>query len=103
LEVDAEARLQAECAFAEIDQELSRSGLISNCHIIACGDPAEEILKYADDLRVDLIAIGSHGRTGILRLIQGSVSQKVLDRAKCPVMTARVTDTRPGSSELKAA
>jgi len=43
----------------------------------------------ADELAVQLIAMGSHGRTGILRIFLGSVSRKVLDRAHCSVLIVR--------------
>ena len=36
--------------------------------------------------------MGMHGRTGALRFMLGSVSQKVLDNAKCPILIARITD-----------
>lgn len=53
------------------------------------GNPAEEILQTAELLGADLIFIGSHGRTGIKRLMLGSVSERVVREAKCPVMVVR--------------
>lgn len=53
------------------------------------GSPAFEILNMADDLKSDLIVVGSHGRSGISRLFLGSVSQKVVTEAKCSVRVAR--------------
>jgi hypothetical protein len=41
--------------------------------------------EQIDEMGANLIAIGSHGRTGVLRLLMGSVSRKVLDQARCPV------------------
>jgi nucleotide-binding universal stress UspA family protein len=54
------------------------------------GDPADEILKYADEIHAELIAMGSHGQSGIMRFLMGSVSRKVLDHAECPVLIARI-------------
>lgn len=53
------------------------------------GDPVEEILDLAADFGADLIVVGSHGRTGIKRLLLGSVSEAVVRRAGCPVIVAR--------------
>lgn len=53
------------------------------------GDPAHEILRFAEQENVDLIVMGTHGRRGLSRLVMGSVAESVLRRAKCPVLTVR--------------
>lgn len=53
------------------------------------GHPAAEICDYADEHDIDLIVMGSHGRTGIRRFLLGSVSQAVSSSAGCSVMIAR--------------
>jgi len=53
------------------------------------GSPAFEILSLSNQLRVDLIVVGSHGRSLMSRLFLGSVSQKVLTEARCSVRVAR--------------
>lgn len=53
------------------------------------GHPAEEILKEAKKSKVDLIIIGSHGRSGLSALLLGSVVQKVLSAATVPVLVIR--------------
>ena len=53
------------------------------------GKPATEILSLAADVGADLIFIGSHGATGVERLLLGSVSEQVVREAKCPVLVAR--------------
>jgi nucleotide-binding universal stress UspA family protein len=53
------------------------------------GHPADEVLALARDVGADLVLIGSHGRTGVDRLVLGSVSEKVAREAKCPVMVVR--------------
>jgi universal stress protein A len=50
------------------------------------GVPAETILRVADEEQVELIVMGSHGRTGLPRLLMGSVAESVLRRASCPVL-----------------
>lgn len=49
------------------------------------GHPSEEILKYSSENDVDLIVIGSHGRSALKRAFLGSVSQAVANQATCPV------------------
>jgi nucleotide-binding universal stress UspA family protein len=49
------------------------------------GDPAEQICAYADAINADQVVIGSHGKTGLGKLILGSVSTKVLERCQRPV------------------
>ncbi len=53
------------------------------------GHPATEILAVAEDVGADLLFIGSHGKTGIERFLLGSVSERVVREAKCPVMVVR--------------
>jgi nucleotide-binding universal stress UspA family protein len=53
------------------------------------GEPAAEILKVARDRHCDLIVMGTHGRTGLRHLLMGSVAEKVVRKACCPVLTAR--------------
>jgi nucleotide-binding universal stress UspA family protein len=53
------------------------------------GKPANEILGVASEVGADLIFIGSHGKTGVERFLLGSVSERVVREAQCPVMIAR--------------
>jgi nucleotide-binding universal stress UspA family protein len=52
------------------------------------GDPIQEILKAAGEGPADLITLGTHGRGGFQRMVLGSITEKVLRRAACPVLTA---------------
>lgn len=54
---------------------------------IAEGDPAAEIVRHAAERGVDLLVMGTHGRSGFDRLTLGSVAEKVLRKAPCPVLT----------------
>jgi nucleotide-binding universal stress UspA family protein len=56
---------------------------------IVVGEPAHEIVRLAEEDSGDLIVIGSHGRTGVTRLLMGSVAEAVVRRAKCPVLTVK--------------
>src|SRR5262249_46619147 len=53
------------------------------------GEPAAEILKIARDRHCDLIVMGTHGRTGLRHLLMGSIAEKVIRKAGCPVLTVR--------------
>jgi nucleotide-binding universal stress UspA family protein len=56
---------------------------------VVWGHPASEICRYARENDVDLIVIGSHGRSGIREALLGSVSHAVSNRASCPVTIVR--------------
>jgi nucleotide-binding universal stress UspA family protein len=53
------------------------------------GDPAEAILREAEEVRADLIVMGRSGRSGLGRLLLGSVVEAVMRQAHCPVLTVR--------------
>ncbi len=57
--------------------------------VIASGIPYEEILRKVDDEEVSLVVLGTHGRAGIDHLLFGSTAERVVRRARCPVMTVR--------------
>ena len=54
------------------------------------GTPWEEIINFADNEKIDMIVMGTYGRTGLERLIFGNTAERVVRRAPCPVMTVRV-------------
>jgi nucleotide-binding universal stress UspA family protein len=58
----------------------------------AWGDPGEEILRYAAANHVDLIVCGTHGRKGWNRFMLGSVAERVVRLAGCPVLTVRLPE-----------
>jgi nucleotide-binding universal stress UspA family protein len=78
-------------AIEEVRRRLNGSDL--NYHVetrLRQGDAAEEILSLAAELGCDLIVMGSHGRSGLGRLLMGSVAEAVLRGARCPVLTVKV-------------
>jgi len=54
---------------------------------IEWGSPVDEIIRYAKEHTIDLIAMGTHGRGGVERLLLGSVAEDVVRHAPCPVLT----------------
>jgi len=63
------------------------------------GPISGEITDYAAAQGFDLIAIGTHGRTGLTRFLLGSVAEKVVRTAPCPVLAVRLDETRDPRSE----
>jgi universal stress protein A len=56
------------------------------------GSPVETIVAYAQEQKVDLIVIASHGRTGLKHVLLGSVAERIVREAPCPVLTIRDRD-----------
>jgi universal stress protein A len=56
------------------------------------GPPASEIVEYASEHGTDLIVMGTHGRTGIRHVVLGSVAERVLRNATCPVLTVKMSE-----------
>jgi nucleotide-binding universal stress UspA family protein len=63
------------------------------------GEPAEEIVRYADHHAIDLIVVGTHGRTGVTRALLGSVAERVARTASCPVLTVPHTVAAPAPAK----
>src|SRR5262249_13091790 len=56
---------------------------------LAQGDAATEILQVAKEVRPDVIVMGTQGRTGLARVLMGSVAEQVVRKAACPVITVK--------------
>lgn len=69
----------------------SRDRLELHAHVVfESGEaPAEAIVGYAENYLIDLIVMGTHGRRGLSRMVMGSVTERVLRAAPCPVLTVR--------------
>lgn len=68
---------------------------------VEVGDPAEVVLRVAREIGASLIVLGTRGRTGLGRLLMGSVAEQVVRAAECPVLT--VTAPTPDTSEVRGA
>jgi nucleotide-binding universal stress UspA family protein len=66
-------------------------------------DPADEIVKYAKEEGIDLIVMGTHGRPGLAHLLMGSVAEKVVRTAPCPVLTLRYPEHEVVAADAPAA
>lgn len=66
----------------------TESGVKCEHHLLE-GDPAQEIVELSKKLSADLIVLGTHGRSGLARLLMGSVAEHVVRKAECPVLALR--------------
>lgn len=71
--------------------------------VIREGDPASTVLQYAAEIDADLIVSGTHGRSGVKRHLIGSVAERLVRHAECPVMTVRLPDTNVTVESLEDA
>jgi nucleotide-binding universal stress UspA family protein len=70
--------------------EKNQTDITAEQAVVAVGRPAEEILRVAREEEIDLIVMGTHGRTGVRHLLLGSVAEAVTRHAPCPVFTVRL-------------
>ncbi|QDU55125.1 universal stress protein [Aeoliella mucimassa] len=85
---DMSQRIEYECSHL-LDEIEPTEPKVRFERILMLGPPARTIAKVAEDKKVDLIVMGSHGRTGVSRLLMGSVAEEVVRLAKCPVLTMK--------------
>jgi len=75
-------------------EQLGRRCLPPDCpremHVLV-GDPYEKLIEIARSLTPDLIVMSTHGRGGVAHLVMGSVAEKVVRHAPCPVLVVRRT------------
>ena len=89
---DDTLREKAENAIDRVTKMASVHG-IETVGEIREGDPAEEVLAYAEEIGADAIVAGTHGRSGVERRLIGSVAERLVRHADCPVMTVRLPET----------
>ncbi len=85
----AEAREKLDRKLKTILTDEERAALNVVASSVGIGQPADEIVEYADNHSIDLIVMGTHGRGGVERMWLGSVTEKVLRKAHCPVLALR--------------
>ena len=82
---EADALTQVAATISDDD----RAGLGATGVVIRSSAPSAAIVTYAYETRTDLIVMGTHGRGGVAHLLMGSVSERVVKTAGCPVLTVR--------------
>jgi nucleotide-binding universal stress UspA family protein len=84
----ADALLEHDAIAAEAAATLRAAGFVSNSEVRS-GSPAQEIVAFAREWEADLVILGSRGRTGVARLLLGSVARNVLHHASSSVLVVR--------------
>jgi nucleotide-binding universal stress UspA family protein len=79
---------EAQLALDKLLPDAVKDGL-SIVRSLRLGNPFVEIVKYAEETGADLIVVGTHGRGAFMHLLLGSVAEKVVRKAKCPVLSVR--------------
>ena len=71
-------------------------------HRLTMGDPAGEVVRMATDENAEMIILGTHGRTGMMRFLMGSVAEAIVRRAPCPVLVYREVAERLAKKKAAA-
>ena len=84
-----------EATMHELEQEARDLGAPAVTHFFLAGNPADEIIELAHkDPSIDLIVVGTHGRTGLAHVLLGSVAEKIVRRSPCAVMAVPAAVSR---------
>jgi nucleotide-binding universal stress UspA family protein len=87
-QVDTGMREEAEKRLAALEEQARGAGITARS-LVLLGAPYEAITAAAAENNVDLVILGTHGRTGAARFFLGSVASRVISTAPCPVLTVR--------------
>ena len=90
---DALVRQHEELA-ARAERELREAGFAAHA-LVTQGDPRDVLVRAAEAERADLVVVGSHGRSGLAKLLMGSVANHVVTHAPCSVLVVKM----PGGGE----
>jgi nucleotide-binding universal stress UspA family protein len=85
-EIERDARAATQKQLDALIAKARKAGVRATS-LIVLGSPYEQIVRAARAKKVDMLVIGTHGRTGLPRLVLGSVAGRVLATARCPVLS----------------
>jgi universal stress protein A len=88
-QLEAGSRQAAQRQLARLVQAARKAGVRAEALTVDGAPSADRIVRAARARRVDLLVLGTHGRTGLSRLVLGSVAARVVATAPCPVLTVR--------------
>jgi nucleotide-binding universal stress UspA family protein len=92
---------------ARLEQLKPNNSPVRVTHRLLRGDPAGEIIRLAGEAKADLVVMGTHGRSGLGRLLMGSVAEAVMRKSPCPVVTVKAPlpadQPRPPAKRLTTA
>ena len=87
-----EERQEAEKRLRQIVPSVAGVAYENEC---LTGSPVPQIIEFAEGHNIDLIVMASHGRTGLPRLLMGSIAEGVMRKAKCPVLIVKQPFAKP--------
>lgn len=91
----AEMKNEAKDYLDKVGQGLRNEQVTIVCKISVSENPADEIIKAEKEVNADMVAMSTHGRSGISRFAIGSVADKVLRGGSVPVLMVRASETKP--------
>ncbi|MDI3341797.1 MAG: universal stress protein [Sphaerobacter sp.] len=89
-EIAAQVRSEARSYLHQVAERLQREGVRVQSEVLE-GFPTEQLLAYERDQTVDLVVMATHGRSGVSRLVFGSVAERILRLGQTPVMMVKPT------------
>jgi nucleotide-binding universal stress UspA family protein len=87
--LESDALRAAHRRLSRLATQARDAGVATSATVVRSSVPFDAIARMARRLRADIIVVGTHGRTGLARLALGSVAERVMARARCPVLTVR--------------
>ena len=84
-----DAKKVAMVFLSKLEKTASSSGVSLSVHVLETKSISKQIVDFANSKKINLIVMGSHGRTGLDKLFLGSIANGVLNRAHCPVLIIR--------------
>jgi universal stress protein A len=87
-EIESSARAYALKQLGALVARAKKAGVRAK-PLLLSGTPYEQITRAARSRRADIVVLGTHGRTGLARMLLGSVANRVVATARCPVLTVR--------------
>ena len=87
-EIQQASRRAAQELTSGVERQLDEAGLSTEARV-ELGDPRDVIVRVAEELNADLIVVGSHGRSGLSKLLMGSVASHVVTHARCSVCVVK--------------
>ena len=98
-EIWDQTRAEAAKEMDRLLEQAVNAGVRATASIVDAGSalPADAIVRAAEDAKTDVLVLGTHGRTGVTRLILGSVAARVVATASCPVLTVRAGESESPS------
>jgi nucleotide-binding universal stress UspA family protein len=85
-----------------LNEVLPTDAAVGYEHRLMIGNPATAIVHLAEQEHVDMIVMPTHGRTGLFRLLMGSVAEEVVRKAKCPVLTVKAAAPAKAKAKVSA-